>query len=385
MHRKISSFLKRTVPFLVVACIALGTQVMQPSYAASKDLTTAHPSTNANVAVMGPAPSLPAYVSDIAALSRTDIWSAGSAPDTDGYPIPVMRHFDGIQWSEVKTPDLGRVGEFLHLAAVSANDIWVNGDVRDGYSSSAFLEHWDGTAWTIMNYPHSSFSAGSYITLNDVVAKKNGVWLTGNYTYYVKKQPIEGKFIDYFNGQRWQAIEAGLETAGALDHLDVLAPDNIWAINGGRTFHFDGKRWHEIPNKPNVQLVAISGDPASSNLWIVGHDESFQALSEHWNGKQWQVVNIPTILNPSNGTQYSELTSVFTTAANDVWALGYVNDGLEQHYGTTELFEHWNGRVWTQVNLSALDLLRTERLGTSNTLVGIGTYLGYAHLLALTY
>ena len=54
----------------------------------------------------------------------------------------------------------------------------------------------------------------------------------------------------------------------------------------------------------------------------------------HWDGNAWSSVT-----NPMSGTQNSDLSSVWGSGLNDVWAVG--NPG-----GT---IVHWNGSAWSSV------------------------------------
>jgi len=57
------------------------------------------------------------YLSDVAALSPSDVWAAGSA----------IEHWDGHRWTQTATIDGRTFKPLLDLAAVSAHDVWMVG------------------------------------------------------------------------------------------------------------------------------------------------------------------------------------------------------------------------------------------------------------------
>jgi len=64
--------------------------------------------------------------------------------------------------------------------------------------------------------------------------------------------------------------------------------------------------------------VALS----ATNAWAVGYfqqaNRSQRTLTEHWNGKNWKVVNSPNI-----GTDNNDLNALaFIAGTNQVWTVG---------------------------------------------------------------
>ncbi|MGH2496591.1 MAG: hypothetical protein ACRDIV_17975, partial [Ktedonobacteraceae bacterium] len=113
---------------------------------------------------------------------------------------------------------------------------------------------------------------------------------------------------------------------------------------------------------------------SANDVWAVGETSSSgyidqpihmlissDALIEHWNGKQWNVIPgpNPALIKPS----LHALNALFGVAAismNDVWAVGETyqygqlgmvlsQNGLDDQ--VQGLIEHWNGRQWSIVPL----------------------------------
>jgi hypothetical protein len=152
---------------------------------------------------------------------------------------------------------------------------------------------------------------------------------------------------------------SGPAVAGsALSGVAVTSPTNAWAAGqhyDGKTFqtltqHWNGKAWNVVAspnpggtaNPADFQAVAAT---SPSNAWAVGEycqAPVYQTLIEHWNGTKWSQV--PT-LNPG---RYARLSAVAATSATNAWAVGhYSTSGATLTQET--LIEHWNGTTWKPV------------------------------------
>jgi hypothetical protein len=105
---------------------------------------------------------------------------------------------------------------------------------------------------------------------------------------------------------------------------------------------------------PSPQPVAFSNvlnavdARTSTDAWAVGNflgpndDDGQVMLAEHWNGSAWSQVPTPNIMRSDE-----KLNAVSAAAANDVWAVGSVNQTGFKH--TDPLAAHWDGTSWTIV------------------------------------
>src|SRR5579859_6470269 len=85
-------------------------------------------------------------------------------------------------------------------------------------------------------------------------------------------------------------------------------------------------KWQAIsnPNPSTSTWSLLNGIAAisASDVWAVGGStlpgsNVGQTLTEHWNGKHWNVVP-----SPNEGTASNQLSSVAAISTNDVWAVG---------------------------------------------------------------
>jgi hypothetical protein len=141
------------------------------------------------------------------------------------------------------------------------------------------------------------------------------------------------------------------------------SPNDIWAV-GQTVIHFDGTEWSVVP------APGIGGNNLSSNLlgvvdispslaWAVGNlaqpGDQPQQVIEQWNGTKWSIFPGPNFPPHSQAI----LSSITSTSANDIWAVGDFGKGLFAF----ELFEHFDGTVWTANVIRAKNA--QEMLGVS--------------------
>jgi hypothetical protein len=270
-------------------------------------------------------------------LAADNVWAVGY----NGFEShALILHYDGSTWTEVPSaaPDSG-----VHLNAVdgvAANDIWAVGSQ---------VEHWDGTAWSVVTAP----GAG---TLQGVTAiSANDVWAVGTDDYL------------HWDGATWTVVPN--PTAGILTSIDALSTDDVWAVGtqsvGGveRTLidHYTSScptatptpcamAWTEVPSQnegggPNELYAVTMISPG--DIWAVGAymgGGRYVTLTEHWNGAQWSIVP-----SPNHNPSYNNfLRGVAGAASNDVWAVG---DFTQDPYYTNHymLMLHWNGTDWSEV------------------------------------
>lgn len=83
----------------------------------------------------------------VSAVSPTDAWAVGLYWDQAGIDHPLVLHWDGTRWSQVKSPSFGSEHTSLYsVTAVSPKDVWAVGDYREAGVHPLVL-HWDGTNW----------------------------------------------------------------------------------------------------------------------------------------------------------------------------------------------------------------------------------------------
>ena len=91
----------------------------------------------------------------VAAITDTDVWAVGAFQDANGLWHTLAEHWDGAKWSVVDTVDAGTHGnQFYAVKALASNNVYAIGQQANaGFPNQALIEHWDGTAWSVVTAP----------------------------------------------------------------------------------------------------------------------------------------------------------------------------------------------------------------------------------------
>lgn len=324
------------------------------------------------------------------------MWAVGSYGNGNG-GLVLIEHWNGSTWALVSSPNISGSTEFglSGIAAVDANDIWAVGSYNTSSSAqSTLIEHWNGSAWSIVSSPNV---AGQFTVLTAVsVISATDIWAVGNFSGTNGYQTL----TEHWNGTAWSIIPS--PSTGKLASVDAVASNNVWAVgdNPGKSQslieHWNGSAWSIVPsanagsaiNALNA-VVALS----ASNIWAAGDysnssapSAEFTPLIEHWNGSAWSMVN-----SPLQGT--SDLVNgMAAIASNNIWIVGDYRSGIDPNGPYFTLIEHWDGSKWNVENSPnpastsyGSDLQAAAPIPGSNKLWAIGFNQGsVTQTLALT-
>jgi hypothetical protein len=150
----------------------------------------------------------------VSADSATDVWAIGflaTSPTTDEN---VSLHWDGTSWTLTPAAHL-RFGGVGPVAALSPADVWAVGTgpgvPTGGFSAhpTAVIEHWDGTAWSVVPSPNPNPQGNNGLVAVAGVSARD-VWAVGH--------QLLGPFTEHWNGKSWNivAAPAGVSFFGAM-------------------------------------------------------------------------------------------------------------------------------------------------------------------------
>jgi hypothetical protein len=247
------------------------------------------------------------------------------------------------QFVVVPTPNSKGGDNHLFDASGSASDdVWASNiylpDPQKSPNAQTAMLHWDGSAWseapTPNPYPDTQLRGVATIGTRDA-------WAVG-----FSAQRPNVALTEHWDGTRWSNVQNSLGQGYFL--LDVAAggSDDVWAVGDNYvTMHWDGKKWSTIPGVNGVyELYGVSED-AANDVWAVGYLQGsiISTFVQRWNGKNWTQSFAK---NPSQWEDYFE--GVAAIAPNDVWAVGAQQSGPTQ--GVYQpLIEHWDGQNWAVV------------------------------------
>jgi hypothetical protein len=253
---------------------------------------------------------------NMACVSASDCWSAGTGLTTFGANVPFIEHWTGSRFELVKTPVSNA---FLQgVACVSASDCWVAGaagsnppvgsDQLGHYSP--VMEHWNGKQWAQAKVPNPS---GTDDELADVSC------ISSDSCYAVGWTSTTGgarALIEHWAGKQWTVVAnatIGGQAFTRLDGIDCVP--------------------HSVCNAVGQEQATMSSPP--------------HAFGERGAESKWSVVSMPSPPSPNSNT---ELYGLSCPAANDCLATGSAYFWPESGYNPGEpIAEHWNGTRWSLI------------------------------------
>jgi len=154
-----------------------------------------------------------------------------------------------------------------------------------------------------------------------------------------------GSRVWLYNGRHWSVIKT---FSGEIGSASVLAANDVWVFGGGSfgsgnvgVWHFNGHAWTQLSRT----LQGGSATSATSAWAFSGKTVA------HYNGKKWTFTSLARLLPARNGYGGSHLTSMFASAANDVYAVG--TGGSEHNGGPGAVVLQYNGHAWAKVASSS--------------------------------
>jgi hypothetical protein len=217
-------------------------------------------------------------------LEENDGWAVGSyRPDRNTAPQGLILHWTGDAWRQVAAPDTGP--QPTHLTGISgtgADDVWAVGYTGslDG-EEQPLVEHWDGQAWRQLKLSAPPQSPSALFGVAAVTARE--VWAVGYRAVTAgERQPYALRW----SGNGWQEVP-GQAPGKAELHSVVALPTGVWAagylVNGSvdtaLVMSFDGAAFTTEPLPPppastgnvaGTALSAIGATPRTDDLWAVG-------------------------------------------------------------------------------------------------------------------
>lgn len=294
------------------------------------------------------------WLQAVDASASDNAWAVGFYLGTEGVYETLAERWDGSAWTLVETPNVGANGDWLNgVAAVSPSEAWAVGYTAGDpatYTSTTLVEHWTGSAWSVVPSPNPSkdplYGANQ---LNDVRAfAPNDVWAAGWQWVPSGSAPL----IERWDGRRWRVSKTPNTGFNELHALDGTSSRDIWAVGFGRTFsdgtqslimHWNGSTWTVVPT-PKLSVDNYLNDVSvlsPTDAWAAGYtippDLDIQPYYLHWNGSVWALVSSPHLSSTHN-----YLTSIAAASSNLVYAAGYrtVNGQV------VTFVERWDGTQW---------------------------------------
>lgn len=180
------------------------------------------------------------FLYGVEALATNNAWAVGQS----GLQSFIL-HWNGSSWSRVKSPNVAAPGGYSEIntlrsvAGVAANDLWAVGNA----GASTLALHWNGSNWSVIPTPNGG---SPWNELTGVAALSSGdVWAVG-YTYSEFDTCGEGCYqdfpnalIEHWDGSAWSVVPSPSPVSGESSLAAVAGSGNgpAWAVGttGGQT------------------------------------------------------------------------------------------------------------------------------------------------------
>jgi hypothetical protein len=188
----------------------------------------------------------------VAAISDSDVWAVGAEQDANALWHTLTEHWNGAAWTVVNAVDAGVNGnQFYAVKALASNNVYAVGQQAGaGFPQQALIEHWDGTAWSVVSGPADSVSAlplGLTATASSLTLVGEQETDSTPYTNYVAAGTSSGLSIqstpnagagenDLFaaataaDGSTWTVGWDINTTSGNHDPLILKGVNGVWSL-----------------------------------------------------------------------------------------------------------------------------------------------------------
>jgi hypothetical protein len=224
----------------------------------------------------------------VADIGPADAYAIGDSAAT---AVGSLVHWNGTAWSPVTLPLPANANSNTTLNAISANgpdDVWIVGTFLDSANgqNETFSEHFNGTAWSVVPMPPvNSSNINAFFQFNGI--KANGpddVWAVGG-SGVIDVPSSQKTLIEHFNGTAWSIVPS--PSPGSIDILSGVttsnAANNVWAVGADApagtsvrqtlTLNWNGTAWKVVdsPNTGSTDGVgAVATSPGAAIVWAVG-------------------------------------------------------------------------------------------------------------------
>ncbi len=285
------------------------------------------------------------------ACAGTTCWAVGTSP---AYPNPpLIETNSGTGWSVATAPSPEPVNVLLAITCVDAGDCWAVGHTGDG----TLIEQYAGGAWSYVSSPNPpsviqpELTSVSCVSLDDCWAVGWGQTSTvGAYQ----------TLIEHYTGSAWTIVASpnGSEAnSNLLNGIACVTASECWAVGGAQATsplveQYTGTAWvvdtSIAASGPASELLGITC--SSGDCWAVGthnttDDLETQSLIERYDGTAWEPVSSPNPIGGADGQ--NDLYSVTCDTGNECWAVGHSDYYLGADYGWSLIERYTASTGWT--------------------------------------
>jgi hypothetical protein len=178
------------------------------------------------------APVVNNYLDGVTCTASNDCWAIGftNVGGVGTIDQTLTEHFNGTSWSVVNSPSTSpdQTNLLRGVTCSSSTDCWAVGFYSNGNNAQTLIEHYDGTAWTIVNSPNTSstdsdlFTGVACVSATDCAAA--GAYFNGS---------IYQTLIEQFDRGIWNVVSSPSITGSSTSFLNAVscaATGDCWAV-----------------------------------------------------------------------------------------------------------------------------------------------------------
>lgn len=303
------------------------------------------------------------YLRSVDCVTDSDCWAVGFYQHEPDFAFrTLIEHYDGTAWSVVSSPNIGSPanGILFGVSCASADRCWAVGYGVDAGIFQTLIVQYDGTSWAIVSSPNPAGSSSSF--LNGVTCVSvDDCWAVGN--HFSPGNPQQ-TLIEHFDGTAWSIVESANTSPSqhnVLYGVTCVDASDCWVVgsytNGGNSqtlsLHYDGTAWSVVPSPSTspsrsndlYDVTCVSAD----DCWAIGNHYAggagpsgafWDTLVLHYNGTAWSVAG-----SPSPGSYGNHLWGVTCAGAGDCWIAGHYSNGPGA--GSETVIMRNTGSGWT--------------------------------------
>jgi hypothetical protein len=300
-------------------------------------------------------------LTSVSCPSKDACFAVGSYGPDGTNPKTLAERWNGTRWSVMTSPNpIGATDSQLSgVSCPSTTSCFAVGSYATASTfNNTLVEHWNGTAWSILASPNPIPSDQGDNILNAVSCPSTtSCFAVGGYTDSPKH------FVERWNGTSWSIVSTPSPpdtTNSLLSGVSCPSTTSCYAVgyffsssvtNTILVEHWNGTRWSVMtpPDPADLADTAILSGvscPTPTRCFAVGQyfDGSMhRPLVEHLNGANWSAVTNPVL--PYAPEMF--LSGVSCLSATRCYAVGYSAPGPPNKPSTNTLTERWNGTSWS--------------------------------------
>jgi hypothetical protein len=233
------------------------------------------------------------WLYSISASAPDDIWAFGYGGVGEGGFQPLALHWDGSIWRLVPTPGVPGTAFTTAIHAVSRTEVWAAGSYLESafpYRYLTLVMRWDGEGWKVIPSPNPGSRSNMLRTL---VVTHGDVWVAGDYTNACSPCYAQTLTMRY-RGGNWEMVPSPNpgNLKNRLTSLSAIG-DTLWAVGYSDKGQYD-YWWSTITQALRFDYPARDMAPAAvvSGQWSVVSGQ-WSVVSGQWSvvSGQWSVVS----------------------------------------------------------------------------------------------